>query len=160
MVIFGVLHGWNSRRDRWMDFSMILKDILETRLLPAWQQQQQQQQQAKRDHGFDNDNGIGQGSRKRSRTNSTAGEPKHIHSSHNDPSSTATMTSTTMTTVNNSSSGKTDTSTVHGGYYSPRHTNFLFFDSCELPFTLKAVLVEEYECITRCGYNSPHGYND
>lgn len=45
---------------------------------------------------------------------------------------------------------KSDASSSTVSYYQ---------DYCELPFTLKTILVEEYEKITRQGFDSPHGYD-
>jgi mortality factor 4-like protein 1 len=45
---------------------------------------------------------------------------------------------------------KSDTSSSTISYYQ---------EYCELPFTLKTILVEEYEKITRQGFDAPHGYD-
>lgn len=131
--------GWNSRWDRWVDTNSIMKDTANTR-------RKMQQQQSKLSSTTNNNNNNS------NNNNSNNNSNKRRTAMSNDSKEVSSVSSQRPSKRSKGGSSKND-----GVFTSD---SLIYSDYCELPLTLKTVLIDEYEKITRKGYHSPHGYDD
>jgi len=119
--------GWNNRWDRWMEAEHIWKDTSENRAKIQAQQEQENNTTATE-----------------AATSNTASTSKRSRTSESDGVRRKRLA------VRNSHNTSGAASTVD------QQQQFVYQDYCELPFTLKTVLVEEYERITASKHRLVH----
>lgn len=130
--------GWNTRWDRWVDSNSLVKDTNDVR-------RNVQQQLV----SFPNNNGSGTTT---PITGSNISNKRRTLSSNDGKESSISSQQPQQSSKRSKGTSKNIDGTTLDGY--------IYSDYCELPLTLKTVLIDEYERLTRQGYCSPHGYDD
>jgi len=142
--------GWNARWDRWTHADALWDATPGGKGELLYQQEQERQAKSQEDS-------IPSSPMRKRKKGDEGLSPR-----------SSTVTTTTSTTVGRkrqhvgpstgASPTKTSRSVLSPSYsYAGKRRGIEEF--CELPFTLKTILVEEWEKVTRRGWDSPHGYD-